>query len=305
MRWYIGALAGCMLIAGCAQTLPKKKAENALFRDLQRMVGLNVVVGWDIDRIEYRELLSDALMSVCRVPEDKRAALVTWIDGRIAQLGGPVEKAYEKRGRNIDKVQKLLELTRIRGLLKTAMEAAPKDCPFWVKQDPNFRGRQLTDDRWLISMGGGGKAIGILRGDTLALSGGGAGRLLFGRAFGSRFTLLAGGEFGGSGEIPREDGATENVVLSADFVAPLVFRFRTVNTYVELETGYLYRLTEGSEGNASGARIGIAFGGRASRRRWVFPGAVFGIALEHTFPKTGDGITMLKVGFRAALDLPF
>ena len=305
MRWYIGAVAACMLVSGCLQTLPKHTATKSLYRDLQRMVGLNTVVGWEIDRVEYRELLSDALMSVCRVPVDKRADLVSWLDARIIKLGGPVETAYEKRGRKLAKVQTLLELTRIRGLLTTTMAAAKKDCPFWIRPNDNFRGRQLTDNRWLLSLGGGGKAIGVVRNGTAALSGGGAGRLLFGRAFGSRWTILAGGEFGGSGEFPREQGVEDGVVLSLDLVTPLVIRYRFVNAYVELEAGYLYRFTDASEGSASGGHIGIAFGGRASRRRIVFPGAVFGVALERTFPKLGKGITLIKIGFRAVIDLPF
>lgn len=290
---------------GCRQTWPADQSTAALYRDLQRLVGLNTVVGWEIDRIEYRELLSDALMSVCRVPVEKRAALLDWLDKRIAALGGPVEKAYEQRGRNLDRVQGLLELTRIRGLLQVSSKSAVTDCPFWIHPEKPFRGRQIADDKWLVSLGGGGKAIGVLRGDTPALSGGGAGRLLLGRAFGSRWTVLAGAEIGGSGELPREDGDSQGVVLSADLVTPLVVRFGFVNTYLELEAGYLYRITEGPEGNSSGAHAGIAFGGRASRRRWLFPGAVFGIAIERTFPRMGDGLWMIKLGFRAQLDMPF
>lgn len=303
--WLVVAATACALTSGCRQTLPKDGATSALYRDLQRLVALSTVVGWEIDRVEYRDLLSDSLMSVCRVPVDKRVALATWLDARIKQLGGPVEKAYQNRGRDLSKVAALLELTRVRGLLKTAASSATTDCPFWLRPDKNFRGQQLTDNRWLITLSGGGKAIGVLRGKSPALSGGGAGRLLFGRAFGSRWTFLVGGEVGGSGELPRDEGDEQGVVLSVDFVAPLVVRYRFVNTYVELEGGYLYRLTEGSEGSASGGHIGIAFGGRAARRRWLFPGAVFGITLERTFPKSGVGITMVKIGFRAVLDLPF
>jgi len=305
MRWYVvGAVAACILISGCRQTLPKNPVSSSLYRDLQRMVDLNNVVGWEIDKVEFRELQSDALMSVCRVPVDKRTDLMTWLDKRIVKLGGPVEVAYERRGRKLSKVRALLELTRIKGLLAASMESAKKNCPFWIRPNNKFRGRQLTDNRWLLSLGGGGKAIGVLRDEKPALSGGGAGRLLFGRALGTRWTILAGGELGGSGELPRDESTQDGVVLSLDLVTPLVVRYRFVNTYMELEGGYLYRLTDANEGNASGGHIGIAIGGRASRRRIVFPGAVFGIAVERMYPKIGKGITMIKVGFRAVLDLP-
>lgn len=297
-----GMLALC-LITGCAQTLPKKPATSALYRDLQRMVGLNSLAGWEIDRLEYSEVMAAALMSVCRAPVATRQALLGWLDARIAALGGPVAEAYEKRGRKLGAVARLLEVSRVRGLLKATMAAASEDCPFWVRPKQSFRGYQLTDNRWLLSLGGGGKGIGVLRNGKPKLSGGGAGRILLGRAFGPHWTVLAGAEAGGSGELPQEQN--EPVVLSADFVFPLVLRYRFVNAYTELEGGYLYRLTEGTEGSAPGAHVGISFGGRALRRRWFFPGAVFGIAVERTFPKTGDGITMIKVGFRAVLDLPF
>ena len=51
-----------------------------------------------------------------------------------------------------------------------------------------------------------------------------------------------------------------------------------------------------------GVHFGIAFGARALRTRFVFPGAAFGLSWERLF-LDGDDVTMMKVGVRAALDL--
>jgi hypothetical protein len=51
--------------------------------------------------------------------------------------------------------------------------------------------------------------------------------------------------------------------------------------------------------------VGVAFGGRAARRRWFFPGAVFGVSYERTFPREtqGEPLQTLKLGFRVVIDI--
>ena len=54
-----------------------------------------------------------------------------------------------------------------------------------------------------------------------------------------------------------------------------------------------------------GVKIGIAFGGRAARRNWFLPGAVFGISYERTLPNESQGepLNLIKLGFRVAIDV--
>src|SRR5689334_25331142 len=100
-----------------------------------------------------------ALDSVCRVDPLARRSLLTWLDEEIHRLGGPVEDAYVARGRRLSAVDELLEVTRIRAVLARADAIAPADCPFWLDVEEPFEGRQIGDDRWQLTLGGGGKAI--------------------------------------------------------------------------------------------------------------------------------------------------
>ena len=56
---------------------------------------------------------------------------------------------------------------------------------------------------------------------------------------------------------------------------------------------------------APGFHVGASFGGRATRTRFFFPGAAFGISYEQTFPDDDATLHFLKVGFRVAFDIDF
>ncbi len=304
-RW--GAVVAlAVAVAGCARTLPRGTSESNLYRDLQRMVTIAQTAGWQIDRVEVDELLPDALMSVCRVRPEVRQALLGWLDTRIVELGGPVEEAYERRGRKLDKVDELLEFTRVRKVLAASMASAASDCPFYVRPRGVFRGRQISDDRWMVSFGGGGQGI-ISRTDgTSDINFGGAGRLMLGRNFGRSWALLGGMELGGSASFPKDaDGDRGSLVFGFDLVFPAVVRLRRVNSYVEIEAGYLTHYTEVEGDGVSGMKVAVAFGGRATRKRWFFPGAVFGVSYERTFPNEMEGavLHLVKLGFRVAIDV--
>ena len=304
--WAVFAVLSLPLALACgARTLPPDPPAAALYRDLRRLVSLSVTAGWKIDSVEVNGLQPDALMSVCQVAPDQRNALLEWLDQRIENLGGPVEEAWATRGKKLGKVSALLELTRIRMTLEEAVDRAAEDCPFWLEPKPNFRGRQIADDHWQLSFGGGGKGILVSQGGREDIYFGGAGRFLFGRAIGQRWSLLAGLEGGASASFPKNDGGDRgNLVLGVDLVVPAVVRYRLVNSYLEGELGYLTRFTEDDFDAVPGFHIGIAFGGRASRRRWFFPGAVFGISYERTLPGAGeDPLQTLKLGFRVAVDI--
>lgn len=294
-----------VVLAACARTLPGDPAAGSLYRDLERMVTVSVTEGWDIDRTELEMLLSTALMSACQVPPEQRRELAAWLDARIVAAGGPVDEAWRARGKQIRNVETLLELTRIRGLLAAA-EVAAADCPFWLEPRASFPGRQITDDRWILSFEGGGKGIASRRGDSrIEVTGGGAGRVLIGRTFGSRLGAHTGLELGGSADFPRDAmGNRGALVFAADVVVPLLFRWHLLNSYFEIETGYLLHLTETDTDAVSGVRVGLAFGGRALRRRWLIPGVAFAISYERTFPAADeDPLHLVKLGLRVTIDL--
>ncbi len=289
-------------MAACARALPQEASTAALHRDLERLVGLTSTEGWSIDRIEVEETLPDALLSVCRTTPETRTQLLTWLNGQIDSQGGSPQAIYEARGRDFDSIETLLSLTRIRMLLVRSIEAADADCPFWIHPDENFAGQQILDGRWLLSVGGGGKGIVVSQAGEADLNFGGAGRILVGRAFGAHATVFTGVEIGGSAAFPKnEDGGRDDVAFAVDVVTPIVYRHRRVNSYWEVEAGYLAHLEEKTSDVSNGGHIGISVGASGSRRRWLFPGAAFGISYEQIWQD--DTLHVLKLGFRVALDL--
>ncbi len=276
---------------------------QALFRDLERQVTVNAATGWGIERVEYEGLLEGALDSVCRVEPLTRMALQTWLIESIGRLGGPVEQAWRERDKRMSAVDELLVMTRISRLLKRAEESAG-ECPFWIEPESAFRGRQISQQQWQISFGGGGKGIAVQQGDRVDLSAGGAGRLMIGRVFNARHALYAGIELGGSAGFPKDEtGERTALVIAIDLVTPLVYRHTLTNAFWEVEAGYLGRATEDDWSDLDpGFHIGVAIGARALRTRFFFPGVALGLSYERTFV-AGDDLTTMKVGARVNFDL--
>lgn len=304
--WLPRLLFPVLLLGACARTLPPDPGSAVLYRDLQRLVTVEAASGWKIDRLEVDSLLPEALMSVCRVPPAQRFALMRWLDDRITAGGGPVEDAFVRSGGDLDAIAQLLETTRVQLTLRRALEVADDDCPFWIVPRGDFRGRQISDDRWQLSFGGGGKGIFVYQDDQADVYFGGAGRALIGRNLGDRWALYAGAEGGASASFPKdEDGGRGALVLGLDLVVPAVVRYRLVNTYLEAEAGYLVRVTEDDiDDLENGIHIGVSVGGRANRQRWFFPGAALGISYERTFPDGPDPrLQTIKIGFRVAIDM--
>jgi hypothetical protein len=295
------------VIAGCGGALPPEPAGAALYRDLQRIVRVrDTTLGWQIDRLALHDLAGHALDSTCRVEPDARARLLAWIDAEIARRGGPVEEAWRRAGKDLDRVEDLLELTRVRLLLASAVESAPRDCPFWLAPGPRFRGRQLADDRFQLVLEGGGKLIFLRARGDLDLSGGGAGRALVGYAPGRRLQLMTGLELTGSAVFPRDDeGQRSGLVLALDVVVPAVVRWRLVNTYLEAEAGWLGHLDENDPTVVHGLHLGFAYGFKALRQGgWIMPGVAIGVAWERTFPAGArPTVDLFKIGARVTFDV--
>jgi hypothetical protein len=297
-------LAFLIVLAACARPpAPTIPSERALYRDLERQVTVAAATGWGVDRLELERMLETSLDSVCRVDVLDRRGLSRWLDDEIARRGGSVEAAWRTRGKDLGRVDELLRLTRVRALLARADEAS-LDCPFWLEPERPFTGRQISESRWQLSFGGGGKASVVSQGGRHDLSFGGAGRALVGRMFDDGDGLYVGVELGGSASFPKDaTGARTGPVLGGELVVPLVYRRTLINTYIEAEAGWLGHATERSWRTIDqGVHAGISFGGRALRTRFLFPGAAFELAWERLFVD-GDDQTTLKLGFRAAFDL--
>jgi hypothetical protein len=305
MKWTVVVLA-VALAGACSRTLPPDRSTAALYRDIERLVTLTEAAGWDIDRLELEALLPESLQSVCRVDRARRAELLAWLDERIARSGGSVEDVWRRSGKKLSRVGSLLTLTRVRAALDHAMTSAAADCPFWVEPQERFAGRQISDHRWQIAFGGGGKAIGVRQGGRSDLNFGGAGRILIGRVLGMRPALYTGLEVGASASFPKDEaGMRSSLVVGTDLVVPVVYRHTFTNAYVEAEAGWLGAAAELDFGDLRhGVHLGAAVGARAARARWLFPGAALGVSWERTFPREDEGArTTLKVGLRVSFDL--
>jgi len=296
-------LFGFGLCACTRLPAPGEPSARALFRDLERQVTVAAATGWGIDRLEVEATLPGALDSSCRVDPLARRLLRGWLDDRIAALGGPVEVAYRARGKDLARVDELLVMSRVRLVLAHAEEAAA-DCPFWLEPEQPFRGRQISEQRWQLTFGGGGKGIIIHQGDRLDGSFGGAGRVLLGRTFGDGDGVYAGVELGGNATFPKDSSGTRTqLAIGADLVAPVMYRYALTNAFFELEAGWLGHATERDWGAIDhGVHLGVAIGARALRTRFVFPGAAFGVSWERIFVAGAD-LTTIKLGVRVAFDL--
>jgi hypothetical protein len=303
LRMCATAVLSAVALAACASLpAPRSHTERVLFRDLERQVTLAATTGWGVDRLEIEGMLETSLDAACRVEPQKRRSLAVWLDAELARLGGPVEKAWRERGKKLSKVDQLLVVTRIRMLLARA-EASAHECPFWLAQEEPYTGRQISESLFQLSFGGGGKGIVLRQGGDTDLSGGGAGRVLFGRMFEGGHGLYAGIEAGASVFRPKTAaGDRPALELAIDVVFPVVVRRTFVSSYLELEAGYVTRTTERDwEAYDHGFHVGASFGARALRRLFVFPGLAFGVAYEQLL-RSGDDLKMIKVGARVALD---
>jgi hypothetical protein len=291
-------------VAACRTPAPTQQTERALFRDLERLVTVAETPGWGSDRVEVDKIMNPALDSVCRVGLLERRALATWIDAEISRKGGPVEAAYLRRGKRLKAVDDLLVLTRVKLVLARAEEMS-LDCPFWLEPEHPFRGRQISEAAFVISLGGGGKGHIISQGTRQDLGFGGAARILFGRNFEHGNGLFVGAELNASGSFPRDEmGERTKLQVGADLVVPVVYRHVvSANTFLEFSGGWLGRSTEADWGDVdNGAHFGFALGGRALRTRFLFPGAALGLSWERTFID-GDDRTVIKFGIRGGFDI--
>ena len=224
--------------------------------------------------------------------------------GPAAGTGGLSSADSESLRQTLRAVKELLVLTRVQLVLARAEELS-LDCPFWLEPDPVFRGRQVSEHRFLISLGGGGKGHIVSQGTRQDLGFGGAGRVLFGRMFEDGDGLFIGAELGASGSFPRDEmGQRTTLQIGADLVTPVVYRYVvTTNTHLEFEAGWLGRSTEDDWSDVDhGVHFGFAIGGRALRARFLFPGAALGLSWERTFVD-GDDRIVIKFGIRGGFDI--
>lgn len=297
MRW-VGLLFAVPLV-GCA-TLPGTPVRRALYSDVRQVVETRERIGWLADSYEIRNAAPTVLQSVCQVSEEDRVALLDWFDARIEAEGGPADVAFERTG-DLDDVEELLTLERMRDTLEHTDAMADTECPFWLKPDSEFAGVQTDTDRFILLGESGGGLSMIVRGDKILIGGGGGLRLMPGYGFTDRFTMAAGVELGGTGGVSPGD---EEPSLSArpHGGIPVLLRFNDDTWRYDLELTPLVQYIEGQV-NHPGFRIAPAMGISSVRIAGIMP-IIMGMVAYEFNPAFNElpASHTLRLGTRVGFD---
>jgi hypothetical protein len=303
------AAALAIALGACAPVLPAEPVPRALARDVARVVSVRQTVGWLIDDVEVQALMPDVLKSACRVDEQNRAATLAWLQGEITRLGGSPAEAWLRAGKDLDEIQDLLLMWRVRLVLGRADEwVRAGKCPFWLEPESEFKGAHVNARRWILSAAAGGRFIVGSEAGVIGYGGGGGGRVMAGYGVGERSSLVVGLEGGGGARftnVPIGERATIPDFL-ATFAVPVVGRYTFgLSGFVEVEMGFMAYINQVDARIEPGARFGVAIGGMALRiDRGLLPHVAFGITVDHA-PGWGDRlmVTQLSAGLRTGFDL--
>lgn len=303
------ALAVLLVASACAPVLPRDPVQRALVRDLARVVQSRAQISWFVDDLEVPEVLSDGLDSTCRVEPRKRLETLIWLNGEIARLGGPVEDAYERAGRDFDEIEDLLLWHRTRMVLRASMDWAQRGkCPFWLEVEPEFRGRQDYNRKFFLASEAGGRFYTQWEDGHLGFGGGGAARLLFGYGVSDESTIISGIEFGGSGRFTDVQFG-ERVEVPAFIIVgavPVILRKHELSTYYDVEVGALAYTNQLRGRTQFGARVGAGIGFMRTRLTGFLPGITASMNYDYV-PGRGlePTVHQIGIGLRGVFALTF
>lgn len=301
-------LACALATAACATPTPQDPVQRALYRDLRQIVQTRERTGWLIDRAELDAVTPTALQSACQVVPEHRRTLLEWLQHRIEELGGDPEAAWNAGERDLDHLEERITLTRIRTLLERAHTAAVDDCPFWLEADPHFDGVQASSHRFIIIAESiGGFLLAVRADGSVAIGGGGGGRLLPAYGVAEDLTLALGLEIAGIGsftnDTDRDDsGVGESLSATIMGAVPLLVRFHSGGWLFDLELAAVSRWHEGDL-TLPGARLAFGAGLGAVRVAGAMPQGLGWIGYE--FLPADAGLPeshLFRVGTRVGID---
>ena len=300
LAWSTFGLYLLFILNACA-TLPRDRSAQGLYIDAQKALNAESRLGWTVDRVEIEQAAAETEPSACRTRKEARAELVRFIEARIQQEGGPAEEQYNK-GRDIDELDDVLELERLRTLLAEVESHLAEDCPFWLKPSHEFEGFHSTSRRFVFvaeSMGAG--ALLISRGQVRAGGGGGA-RLLLSYGFTPHLQFATGIEAGGDAILEQTKDSKYDPIGAFRFGAPSWLRFIDVDRIYDLELAAITRLDHGQL-KPWGGRIALAGGVTGLRRLGFMPALQLWLGYE-LFPEQ-QGLPAqhsIRVGTRVGFD---
>lgn len=303
------AIATVLLVSACAPTLPHSPVERALIRDVLRVVEAKEQTGWSFDHIAIESVIPDALESACRVSPSERSLALDWIEAEIEKGGGSPARLFRSNGGDLDAVEPLLLLTRARSVMVRSNDLIDKGvCPFWMEEQPQFRGLQGFRGRFLFVAEGGGRFVVGTEGGQFGLGGGGALRLLLGYGISHRMTLLTGIETGGAGRftefvIGERFEVPELLIFGA---IPLLVRFHQLSIFYEVEAAPLFYFNQSANDARAqlGGRIGVGIGVSRLRVKNLTPSVTFSVNYDLIPAQNGaPPVHQFAAGLRASFAL--
>jgi hypothetical protein len=183
-------------------------------------------------------------------------------------------------------------------LLVRSIQSVESSCPFWVKPEVGFDGRQTDTNRWGLNLESGGLLQLRHTAGSWTYGGGGVGRLLVSYGFRGVFTVLAGVEVAG-GAMLRPDSGASGFVINYLPALPVVLRLHDGSFHYDLEAAGVSIFQADNTHPSFGGRLGLGFGVSALRTRFFIPWAGFGVAYEHYLEGGGrSSQDFLRAGLR-------
>jgi hypothetical protein len=295
-----------LVCVGCA-TLPQDPVQRALYSDLRQIVDTEQRVGWLVDDYEVQDTAPMAFQSVCRVEVEKRLELLDWFDERIEQEGGPAEEAYEREGKDLNAIDELITLERMRMLLEYTDERAADECPFWYEKDPEFAGVQTDTDRFVGLAESIGGLLMVASSEGVEFGAGGGFRLLPGYGITDRLTLVGGLELGATGSLSLEEDEEGNQSFSAQPYGgvPLLLRLHDDTWVYDFELAGLAQY-QNQKLSPPGFRAAFGLGIGSTRISGIMPVGVGIVAYEFTPSFEGLPAThTIRIGTRVGINYDF
>jgi len=275
---------------------PSAASVAALLFDVSRIVAAEVDGGWLIDEEALHDIHVDVMASACRATPEVRALALATLE-RESTERGDARALYDRVGELTSEVNAALTATREREAMARAVRDAPRECPFWVRTDPEFRGLQSTRDRMILNFDTGGTVQLRQTQGTWTIGAGGFGRLLAGYSF-TRMSLLAGFELGGGALLEPHTQPTEFVVNYLPAL-PVVVRTHYQSWNLDLEGAPVALFQAGNSQWSYGVRAGATIGFSSLRVRGILPWVGLGFAAEYHFENSArPEAWYLRGGFR-------
>lgn len=271
------------------------RGKQGILADVNRIVLAEEGNGWVLDRVAITAMYPNVLQTVCRATLNARQAALRDLTAELARVGDP-KVLYQRSGSLTSTVEAALHVQRMLATLQAVVDGAAADCPFYIRPQRGYDGRQTDRNRMTLSMETGGLVQFRYTNQELSYGGGGGLRILPGYGFG-RWSLLGGIELSGGAMVKAND--TSKFVLNYFPAVPVVVRLRGTMWHADVEAAAV-SLLQGDNTNLSyGGRLGVGIGISALRTRFIIPWAGIGIAYEYFVESGGrPAASFLRGGVR-------